>query len=780
MKDAYERNEVENCETHLLFLMLQYNSNIKEGKSYDHDLKHILFRTNFIQNPMGIKYTLEDYEKTMEILLCVINMANAINSPDIDTQEVFAKNFTIDNRILKDILTVAAYTECFYNYSKVNSQRMDENEICQVAFVEQLISILVYYQDQNRLARNEYQNAQNCDYITGMEMLVANKQVQYYDDINCSMEDNFESILESMNEIIHYLYYRFGKKIELEIKVEDINFELIHPYENAEFEKYLYIAAQRYLLCRMEEGIRYGYYELKDFQKNQEGLKNYIFSLENDEKYRARSIGIFRREYQVRNHIMMAVSSQNDIFEADHMLQILAEELVQVQVEGTRLLDINRFYPKIDIFTKAEDISKMKEYAVEILTKEYYLDISVNNVKIHDLLIAYRYLHTLSEIKYVASLMLIDEEEQSTYVKEICLVDISYLVSELSRIHGYEKRYAESLIDRFIFHEKNNREDDIFAQPLLKISKSQVILSQALVQQVNLDRFIERQFIRNKKDVSEVGHLFEKKFISSLVRGYSKNILDLEYKKIPNFSVNTNKVQYDAFDGKQIEFDVIFVLGDYLVLTELKAIMTSYDLNDLEERKRNIKVAIAQLKRRAESVKYDWQKIKELVSIKLPDEPYDENHIVLVACTDAYDYTPLKYENVFITDDSTFLKYFTHPYVNAVKAAPGEASIYNIKSLWKKGYPDAKEFIEYLMNPVTTQMFSNYIEKQFVPIPVMDEKDYGVWSEVYRLVEDPIRESFDDVNEENLSLDNNFARKIYPNDPCPCGSGKKYKRCCKK
>ena len=23
-------------------------------------------------------------------------------------------------------------------------------------------------------------------------------------------------------------------------------------------------------------------------------------------------------------------------------------------------------------------------------------------------------------------------------------------------------------------------------------------------------------------------------------------------------------------------------------------------------------------------------------------------------------------------------------------------------------------------------------------------------------------------------------KKIYPNDPCPCGSGKKYKKCCGK
>jgi len=23
-----------------------------------------------------------------------------------------------------------------------------------------------------------------------------------------------------------------------------------------------------------------------------------------------------------------------------------------------------------------------------------------------------------------------------------------------------------------------------------------------------------------------------------------------------------------------------------------------------------------------------------------------------------------------------------------------------------------------------------------------------------------------------------IGEKVYPNDPCPCGSGKKYKKCC--
>ena len=30
----------------------------------------------------------------------------------------------------------------------------------------------------------------------------------------------------------------------------------------------------------------------------------------------------------------------------------------------------------------------------------------------------------------------------------------------------------------------------------------------------------------------------------------------------------------------------------------------------------------------------------------------------------------------------------------------------------------------------------------------------------------------------NREAVNAHAKKIYPNDPCPCGSGKKYKKCC--
>ena len=188
---AYEENDLEKCETQLLFLMLSYNTDIREGKPYDHNLKHILFKTNCIHNPIGIKYTLKDYKKTKQILIDAFNLAKAINNPEIDTQDIFSKDLTIDDRVIKDILDVAVYTDCFYKMNSVNSKRMDESEAGRIPFVEQLISILVFHQDQTRLVRQNYQDFLNKDGITGIELSVSNRPVEYYNYLNGSVSDNF-------------------------------------------------------------------------------------------------------------------------------------------------------------------------------------------------------------------------------------------------------------------------------------------------------------------------------------------------------------------------------------------------------------------------------------------------------------------------------------------------------------------------------------------------------------------------------------------------------------
>ena len=689
----YREKDIDNCKMSLLFLALEYNSAINEGNAYNHDLKHQLFFVDFIRNPLGVKYSEEDYNNTQAILSYVLQILKKINDPEIDTSNVFKNGLVIDNRIIDDVLDLVIYTHVLYKMNNLNSKRMDDCETSKLPFVEQMLSVLTFFQDQVRLVRNNSQTYLQDDYITGMEFSVADKPVEYNDSSTSSISDSLETDLEAINEIIHYLYYQHRKNMQSQVLDATINFDLIHPYENVDFQRYLYIATQRHLLKRIEEGVRYGYYTFTSAGKQDDGIQYFRFSLENDDKYRARRLGILRREHQYQQYGLVNTMRHGELTEAYEELNRQADMLIETQASENTLLDLSQFQPDKDAFQKAAGIMEPKLRAVEQLIKDYYLECQVKDVKIRDLLPTYRYLSTLAEITHTASVQLIDQDKPSTYIMEICLVDTSYLSAELSRIYGYTPIYAEKLIDRFIFHEKNNKDDDIFAQPLLKISDTQVVLSQALLTQVNLDRAIERQFIRFNTNVSEVGYEFEKSFIDSLKRGYTQSIMDSQRKKIPNFELNVNKLEYVAFDGKSIEFDLLAKMGDYILLTELKSVMSSYDLADLETRKKNIKDAIKQLERRAESLKYDWDIIRSMVSINLPENPIDQDHIILVACTDSYDYTPLREGNVFITDESTYLKYFTNPNVQIIKTEKKVASILTIKELWTKGYPDAEEFM---------------------------------------------------------------------------------------
>lgn len=183
---------------------------------------------------------------------------------------------------------------------------------------------------------------------------------------------------------------------------------------------------------------------------------------------------------------------------------------------------------------------------------------------------------------------------------------------------------------------------------------------------------------------------------------------------------------------------MIAKIGDYIILTELKSGMSSYDLADLETRK-NEKEAINQLESRAESLINDWDTNRSMASINLPESPIDRDHIILVACTDSYDYTQLREGEVFITDESTYLKYFTNPHIQIIKAEKNIANVVTFKDLWSKGYPDAEEFMAYLLDPETIHPLVDYINKQNIPGIVMDEQDFLLVYEDYSLSQDPFR-----------------------------------------
>ncbi len=500
------------------------------------------------------------------------------------------KGVEINKGIIRDLADMIAYTECIYSINIVNTERMDSSVIFQQSFAKQVIAVIMYYQDQVRLFKNGYLDMLNKQCVTGMELSVSNRSVEYFDGLKVSYLDNNELTLEGINQILLYLFYLNKDKLP-EVFDEDVYEEPLLPYYNADFEKYLYIAFQRHLISDIEEGIRCGYFSLVLKEKNDNGTWRYVFDFEDESKSLARRLGILRREYSVRSNVIINPENSLACTISSKYRPELADDLLALQTRKGHFIEIEKFHPEKDKFEKAFSGATIKINIVDTLTKKYYLDLEVGGIKITDYLIAYGYLFTLSEIIYEVTLQNIEEERQETFFGELAIVSTTYLVDELSRLYQYKKEYSKKLIDAFIFHAKNKHDEDVFAEPLIQVSKTQVVLSYALVDQVNLDRAIERLFSRYKKNVSEVGKVFEKEFLATLSGGYS-DIFTIKQKHVDNFAVNKNEIKYEAFDGKEIEFDIVSKLDDYLILTELKAVMTSYDFDDLENRKRNVRETI--------------------------------------------------------------------------------------------------------------------------------------------------------------------------------------------
>ena len=153
---------------------------------------------------------------------------------------------------------------------------------------------------------------------------------------------------------------------------------------------------------------------------------------------------------------------------------------------------------------------------------------------------------------------------------------------------------AKELINCFIFDNKVSKDKskgDLFTRPLVKVNKEKILLSEALIDQMNLERNIEVLLESYNVDISSIGKDMEKRVIKEL-------------SAIDTISVNTVHVEFFAFDSRNVEFDCIATFGNYLMLIEMKSLYTPYSDFDLFKRKKHVKEGVEQVNRRARIVKY--------------------------------------------------------------------------------------------------------------------------------------------------------------------------------
>ena len=154
----------------------------------------------------------------------------------------------------------------------------------------------------------------------------------------------------------------------------------------------------------------------------------------------------------------------------------------------------------------------------------------------------------------------------------------------------------------------------------------------------------------------------------------------------------------------------------------------------------------------------------------------------------AYDETKDKgaiqrfWANYFNLEKGVYEKLLTEPDVEVKGTVKELAEKYNLSVMEMTGFLDGINDSLVTPNPIEEMeedtVVSLLFDKARLYKNMVDAK--ADW--LYELPQ--WKEIFDDATRKELYLEQKKSgtiikeAKIYPNDPCPCGSGKKYKKCC--
>lgn len=723
-KEAYKTNRIDECVDILVDI----------GRSDSNHFRKSFIQSNALISPLSQKFDENEFNKNMTIFRNLI---------------IRAKDDDFDIEYAQIIIEMYFYIKLFYENNKTNTERLKKNIFFKYSLPEQLCMICIFLQDQSRIMYEVIsENMRSKKSVTGMEANTTFFEDTYTSNKQSSAADEYEAKVELYNVLIQYLFYLKKEELDGEMSSNIKTF----PYELPCFEELSVISYHRMMYLNLEEKFRFSNWKItKESSKDKKGV--YLFEAKDRESNVAHQIAIHRRYYQYTIKVMACSAILGDSSKYLHNLS------KRMDVKSLKFDDISK--NEYDLVKKYFEPIRN---AVEEECKPYYLKCKIGDLSIEDLLNAHEFLYIISLAYIKASLEEFNENNYASYRYLAPYVKIESLVCLFAKLYGLCNEKAQNIIHEFVY-DKNALKNggDIFMQPLVKVDNENIILCQTLIENMNLNRNIEKSFQKRKIDLSQVGKEYEKHMINELK--------DSKYIK-----VNTNKVEFLAYDGKNVEFDFLAVMNEYLLLIEFKSILTPYGDKELNDRRRTITEGVKQVLRRVEIIQKDWMKVKKMVDINLPDEPYPNDRIIKIVCTDIYDFTTLNMEGVIITDDSVLLKYFTAPTINEVKVSKKSMTYTAVKKLWTNNIPNPEEFLRYLEKPDAVSCFFEALHEKTMPIIGFEGDNQIIFKDIY-LVKDPF-ENYYKREESGYALIKD--RKIYPNEKCPCGSGKKYKKCCGK
>lgn len=648
---------------------------------------------------------------------------------------------------VKQFLEITGAIECIYKNSRSNLERLEQNEFSNYTLSEQIQMYCIYIEDQKRLS-NAMVPKKN--YVTGMEGALANYKADNVKDVKVSLTDNFEATLEMADTLFRLLYFKAGKKIE---RQENFIHEGISPYQIKSLEEIMHLALERNLL-----NITWGNYKYKDWEllkeQNESEEQFFIFEPHIKEDYMKELIAINRYRYQ--DHINLQKENVRSPQKTNSFKFI---EECSKKVDTSNIETLFKLSKK-EYFMACEFIKPIIKIQIDSID-DIYLRVEYNGIKIDEYIKGFEYLYTLAIIYQQSALSNFDENDSLQYKKLAPIINKGNFVNHFTNLYNLESTVAEKIIDSFVF--RNKTKMDIFSQPLVYVGKNNIVFCPTLIIQMNMVRIIQLFSTNLDIDVSEKGTEFERSL--RFILSFNQHI-----------KVNTNKIEFKAYDGRDIEFDFIGMFEDHLLLIEFKHLKIPYSEKQYKNAFDTIKYGIDQVNRRADVIRNDWEIIRDKCSFKLPEKPIEESKILKLVCTNIFNFSTIIHKGVEIIDSSSLLKFFMAPEIKGIAVGEEVEEVFK-RNLWINKYPTVAEFKEYLKCPIAIEPYVDCYKETYKPIPKVNEDDYNILFFDYDLIKDPyefLYKAAESSNEQIKSI------KIGRNEPCPCGSGKKYKRCCGK
>lgn len=664
----FKNNDFDKCVEILFHLHSEYKNNFRK----------VVLRKDLFTTPISYKYTTEFHKKVSKIILLA-----------------FEKN--TDDNFSSQIFQIAMALEAVHeNYTYI-MESIEASNFFNYTFLDIVSRLLSFTEEQIDKSSNKNNTETN---VNILGELIAKNETSLNPNVKISILDNQEALIEMLNGILP-LFYHVEKNKNESNNVNPTSLKI----DDGVLISFIIMINQKYLIMSYWDRFKYDD-RLIQIQKTKNDNKE-IYTLIPTDIYKEKiySISKFRNTSYVNETLKRySIKYQNEI-NYGHLIITKLSTMVNVNNQSSFYNIENEDYSKALLFYKY-----MKKCFEDIIPA-FYLKQKVCEIPIIDILSGHEFLVILSMIYSPIN----DKNSSNYYI--VPIIEIDFLMHLFCKFYNFSAKISKKIINFYVFRNQRDSGLDIFSQPLIYAGNDKIYLSSKLIGNMNLFRFVENLCNNNKVKISENGKVFEVEFRNKLAQ-------------LKMIEVNTNKLSFHTSGDEDTEYDCLATFDDYLIVMEFRTLILPYDNKKrLRENEKKIKFGVKQVNKRCDIIKTDWDKIKSMVNIKLPDKPYTDDKIIRIFCTNVYDFSSLVYDGVIVTDKSLLFRFFSNPYKIQSKTK---------ERLWQKERPTVCEFLNYLKKPDIISIIIDSLEPRAIPfynivpdkeIPLLGYLEYQITKE---------------------------------------------------